>query len=261
MCRTIRTERILWMSRPHVDDTREETPEGGRQPQLIADLLRPDAYDHAADDLRLHETHSSWVVLAGPYAYKLKKPVDLGFLDFTTIDRRRSDCEEELRLNRRFSPDVYLGIAEVAELQGRFHVGGASGSGEPAVWMRRLPEAGMLPGASAHDKVDCPPGPPYRTQAGRIPRGGGDWPGHRRVRQPRDRGRNWDENFDQMAPFVGRTVATRINEHIRAYVEAFLDERTALLEQRVARGQHTRWTWRPARREHLHRGWPDSTVR
>src|ERR1051326_1299407 len=81
------------------------------QRMLITALLQPDAYPHSADDLRLHETHSSWVVLAGPYAYKLKKPVNLGFLDFTTIERRRADCEEEVRLNRRFSPDVYLGIA------------------------------------------------------------------------------------------------------------------------------------------------------
>ena len=77
--------------------------------------LRPDAYDHPADDLRLHETHSSWVVLAGPYAYKLKKPVDLGFLNFTTVERRRADCEEEVRLNRRFSSSVYLGVVEIAE--------------------------------------------------------------------------------------------------------------------------------------------------
>jgi uncharacterized protein len=97
---------------------------GDGQPEVIADLLRPAAYDHAADDLRLHETHSSWVVLAGPYAYKLKKPVDLGFLNFTTIERRRADCEEEVRLNRRFSPDVYLGVVEITERDGRYHVGG-----------------------------------------------------------------------------------------------------------------------------------------
>jgi uncharacterized protein len=130
-------------------------PERVGQPRLIADLLRPEAYDHPADDLRLHEKHSSWVVLAGPYAYKLKKPVNLGFLDFTTAERRRADCEEEVRLNRRFSPDVYLGIVDVVEEQGRFHVGRASGSGEPAVWMRRLPEQGMLPELLARGDVDA----------------------------------------------------------------------------------------------------------
>ena len=125
------------------------------QPRMIADLLRPEAYDHSADDLRLHETHSFWVVLAGPYAYKLKKPVDLGFLDFTTLELRRADCEEELRLNRRFSPEVYLGIAEVTEQQGRFRIGGAGRSGEPAVWMRRLPATGMLPALLAGGNVDA----------------------------------------------------------------------------------------------------------
>src|SRR5690349_16170836 len=106
-------------------------------PKLITDLLEPGAYSHAADDLRLHETHSSWVVLAGPYAYKLKKPVNLGFLDFTTVEQRRADCEEELRLNRRFSPRVYLGLVEVVERNGRYCVERGDASGEPAVWMRR----------------------------------------------------------------------------------------------------------------------------
>lgn len=66
-------------------------------------------------------------------------------LNFTTRERRRADCDEELRLNRRFSTDVYLGVVETKERDSQFHAGGASGYGEPAVWMRRLSEAGMLP--------------------------------------------------------------------------------------------------------------------
>lgn len=127
-------------------------PDG--QPRIVADLLRPDAYDPPADDLRLHETHSSWVILAGPYAYKLKKPVNLGFLDFTSIEQRRADCDEELRLNRRFSPQVYLGVVDITEQNGHYRVGGEAGSGEPAVWMRRLPEDGMLPAKLAGGDVD-----------------------------------------------------------------------------------------------------------
>jgi hypothetical protein len=67
----------------------------------ISDLLRPEAFNHPAQALRLIETHISWVILAGDYAYKLRKAVNFGFLDFSTPEQRRADCEAEVRLNRR----------------------------------------------------------------------------------------------------------------------------------------------------------------
>ncbi len=76
------------------------------------------------------ETHISWVLLAGPFAYKLKKPVTLPFLDYATVEQRRFYCQEELRLNRRFAPDLYLEVVELA--------------GEPAVKMKRFDEAQRL---------------------------------------------------------------------------------------------------------------------
>ena len=209
-------------------------PDG--HPRIVADLLRPDAHEPPADDLHLYETHSSWVVLAGPYAYKLKKPVNLGFLDFTSIERRRADCEEELRLNRRFSPEVYLGVVEVTERDGHYRIGGESGSGEPAVWMRRLPAAGMLPVQLARGEVD-------ERLARRIGRTLAKL--HRRAETGHDIDAygspasviaNWQENFDQMGPFVGRTISSDVNEDIRAYVEQFAGKRAPLLKQRVAEG-------------------------
>src|ERR671936_2391738 len=85
-----------------------------RLPRLVADLLRPDAFPHSARDLRLVETHISWIILAGGYAYKLKKPVDFGFLHYSTLERRRADCEAEVLLNRRLCHDVYLGVVDVS---------------------------------------------------------------------------------------------------------------------------------------------------
>ena len=76
--------------------------------RLIDALRRPDAYPHAVDDVDLIETHISWVLLAGEFVYKIKKPLDLGFLDFSTLDKRRFYCEEEIRLNRRTAPAIYL---------------------------------------------------------------------------------------------------------------------------------------------------------
>ena len=78
-------------------------------------LCRPDAFAHPADDLQLRETHISWVILAGNYAYKIKKPVDFGFLDFSSLERRRHFCERELELNSRFAPELYLAVVPITE--------------------------------------------------------------------------------------------------------------------------------------------------
>ena len=80
---------------------------------LVEALLRPDAFPHPADDIELMETHISWVILAGNYAYKIKKPVVLDFLDFGTLERRRHFCEEELRLNRPWAPELYLDVVPI----------------------------------------------------------------------------------------------------------------------------------------------------
>ena len=71
----------------------------------------PDALLGPGDELR--ETHISWVVLTGDRAYKIKKPVTFPFLDYGSLDRRREFCEEEVRLNRRFAPDIYLGVVAI----------------------------------------------------------------------------------------------------------------------------------------------------
>ena len=81
--------------------------------ELVALLRDPACYPHATGEIRIVETHISWVVLTGRIAYKIKKPVRLSFLDFSTLERRRHFCEEELRLNRRFAPELYLGISRV----------------------------------------------------------------------------------------------------------------------------------------------------
>ncbi len=80
---------------------------------LVEALLRPDAFPHPADDIELMETHISWVVLAGNCAYKIKKPVVLDFLDFGTLAKRRHYCEEELRLNQPWAPELYLDVVAI----------------------------------------------------------------------------------------------------------------------------------------------------
>lgn len=113
-------------------------------PPLIQGLLRPEAYDHPADSIRIVETHISWVLLAGEFAYKIKKPVDFGFLDFSTPDRRRFCCEEELRLNRRYAPELYLAVVPVTGNTANPHLGGSGTAIEYAVKMRRFDQAQLF---------------------------------------------------------------------------------------------------------------------
>ena len=77
---------------------------------LIRALCDPEVYDHDVASVRVIETHISWVLLTGSYTYKIKKPARLPFVDFSTLRRRRTFCEEELRLNKRLAPDLYLDV-------------------------------------------------------------------------------------------------------------------------------------------------------
>ena len=94
---------------------------------MVHALDNPLAFGHPVGNLRLIETHISWVILTGDYVYKIKKPVDFGFLDFSTLDKRRHFCHEELRLNQRFAPGIYL---DVVEIRGTFDAPCLHGSGE-----------------------------------------------------------------------------------------------------------------------------------
>jgi len=111
---------------------------------LISALHNPALYPHPVDRVVLLETHISSVLLAGDFAYKLKKPYDLGFLDFTTLPARKHYCEEELRLNRRFSPELYLEVVPIAGTPEAPRLGGDSPAIEYAVKMRRFPAASLL---------------------------------------------------------------------------------------------------------------------
>ncbi len=97
-----------------------------------------------AGDTEVLETHISWVILAGPFAYKLKKPVDVGFADFTTLESRRRYCEEELRLGRRTAPSLYLAVIPITGTRMAPRIGGEGQPIEWAVRMRRFPQAALL---------------------------------------------------------------------------------------------------------------------
>ncbi len=113
-------------------------------PPLIQALLDPGRYPDPTARVKLIETHASWLLLAGDFAYKIKKPVILPFLDYGTLDKRRLCCEAELRLNRRFAPQLYLSVVPIVGSPQDPQIGGAGTAIEFAVRMHRFAEAGRL---------------------------------------------------------------------------------------------------------------------
>lgn len=109
----------------------------------MAFLSDPAAYPHRPRRVDVVQTHASYVFLAGRYVYKVKKPVDFGFLDFSTLNRRRRFCEREVELNRRLAPDVYLDVVAIRRAGRSLAIDGDGRTVEHAVRMRRLSAAGF----------------------------------------------------------------------------------------------------------------------
>ncbi|MFN0071064.1 MAG: AAA family ATPase [Chloroflexota bacterium] len=199
-------------------------------------LLDPASYPHAPQSVTLVETHISWVFLAGDRVFKIKKPVNFGFLDYSSLQERKRLCDEEVRLNRRLCPDAYLGVEKIVAMPSGLQVGGSGPAIEYAVVMQRLPADRMLD---------------HLIQAGEVTESMIERVAERiaafhdsaerglsidRHGSPAAVRANWAENFEQIAPFVGRTVSAAHVRTIQEYVEHFLNEQSPLFEQRVAEG-------------------------
>lgn len=186
---------------------------------LIASLSQPSAYPHPVDDVEVIQTHISVVFLAGEFVYKVKKPVDLGFLDFTTLEKREHFCHQEVRLNRRLAPDVYLGVVPVVETEGglRFDVEGMSENGG---------EVDATSGDRGDVEADGGDVEVSEDEAGRASRPGA---------------REWAVRMRRLPEDL--TLETWVAEGaIRAYHVAVLARRIARFHARAARGTRiARW--------------------
>lgn len=204
----------------------------GQLPELVRSLLDPNSYpDHPAS-VDFVQTHISYVFLAGDYVYKLKKPVNFGFLDYTTPELRRRACEDEVRLNRRLSPDIYLGVSPVSENAGRWRIGGDGTVGDWAVQMRRLPADRMLETLIADKSVPAGAATRLAEIIGRFHLGADRNDRITAIGGRNSVAENWRENFDQAREFRGRTVTAKDDDRIQAYVEGFLEREAELLVER-----------------------------
>ncbi len=191
----------------------------------------------AGEPLETVQTHISTVLLGRRHALKLKKPVNFGFLDYSAREKRRAACEAEVRLNRRLCPQIYLGVRPVVERDGTLHLSGAGRVLDYAVLMKRLPANRML------DYL-VETGAATAAMLGRVAARLADF--HRTARRAPEVDqygdedairRNWDENFAQAQPYIGRTIGAEQFDAIQKWIEAELDKDGELLRKRVRDGR------------------------
>jgi aminoglycoside phosphotransferase family enzyme/predicted kinase len=205
-------------------------------PRLIDALAQPATYPHPVARIEIHHTHISVVFLAGTYAYKIKKPVDLGFLDFTTLHRRRHFCDEEVRLNRRLAPNVYLGVVPITCSDEDLHMDGRGDVVEWAVKMQRLPAEATLEQRLRRGEVSAQL---IAALAGKIAgfhahaESGSHISAFGRFEVV---ARNARENFEQAVGQVGITVSQSVLDRLVALTDDALDRLRSLIDERARRG-------------------------
>ncbi len=206
-----------------------------QQKAMIDDLLKIDRYEYQPETIELVQTHASWVFLAGDYVYKVKKPVDYGFLDFSTPAKRLFCCEEELRLNRRLGGDYYLRVENVVQREEGCFFGGDGRVVDYAVVMRRLPEAFLMKNLLARNElkdaqiealVDLLQ--TFYEEAEVF--NNGSFGSREKVSF------DVEENFSQTEVFLNDTILTRDYERIVEFSRKFLADYSKLFARRVKSG-------------------------
>lgn len=202
---------------------------------IVEHMTRPDFYPHLPRTVELLQTHISFVFIAGDYVYKVKKPVNFGFLDFTTLEKRQFYCEEELRLNKRLAPNIYLDVAPITrDEQGRLALDGSKDVVDYAVRMKKIPQDTMLKNLLARGKADAQIMDAVAQKIARFHQEaetGGVIDEMGSIKTIR---RNHEENFAQTEKYVDVTIPAYQYRFIKDYVERFLDVKKPLLEKRIA---------------------------
>ncbi len=200
-------------------------------------MADPSFYPHPASGPERRDSHISAVFLTGQWVYKLKKPFDFGFLDYTELETRRRMCEREVALNQRLSTGIYDGVVEIREESGEFHLGGGGEVVEYAVKMKQLPDDAVLSHLLAHSAVG-------REQMARLGRRLGAFYSQGARNPEIDRyGEadtihfNIEENFRQLAPYVGTLVRKAPFDFIREASRGFFSYCRQLFARRIEQGR------------------------
>ncbi|MBI2887398.1 MAG: AAA family ATPase [Chloroflexi bacterium] len=216
-------------------------PEGtpvNRYQQVISALEHPEAYPERPLEIQHIQTHISHLFLTPDRVYKVKKPVDFGFLNFTTFEQRRHFCQQELVLNRRVSPDVYLDVVEVRRApDGTIAVGGDGEVVEHAVMMRRLPTERSLDRLLANNQVTEEMVRSLARVTGGFHQQAATSPEIQRYGTPEAVAGPVGENFQQTQSYVGRTFSPLKYQRLQEYSTAFLKSHRDLLARRATGGR------------------------
>jgi uncharacterized protein len=206
-------------------------------PKLVHFLLDPRSYPEQPISIAYHETHISQVFVGDQIAYKIKKPVDFGFLDFTTIDRRRFFCIQEVILNSRLAPAIYLGVVPLYEKEGAYSFRRRKGSRivEYAVKMKKVPEEKLLyrlieDGKLLYGALEETGQVLGRFHRAAVVHKSDPYGGIEAIRA------NTEENFEQIRACRGITIDEAFYSSLIAYTRNFLDEYRKLFERRKKSG-------------------------
>ena len=206
-------------------------------PKLVKALLNPKAYPDTTKGVELAQTQMSFVFLTDDYVYKVKKPVNLGYLDYTTLDRRQFYCQKEVELNQRLCPDVYLGVVPITQDKDDISVGGRGKIIEYAVKMRRLHQEAMMDVLLANNQVS----PEMVT---RVAQKLVEF--HQRAETNANISvfgnldtitQNTEENFTQTERYIGNTISPEKYQHIKEYTDSFIRENAPLFHKRIKEGR------------------------
>jgi len=206
-------------------------------PELVKALLKPEAYPEDTGEIELMQTQMSFVFLAKEFVYKVKKAVDLGFLDYTTLDNRHFFCRKEVELNRRLCPEAYLGVVPITQDRGAIRIGGRGEVIEYAVKMRRLPQKAMMNVLLADNRVSAEMITGVAQKLAAF---------HKKAETSAEISafgeikavtRNTDENFAQTERYIGRTISGDSYRRIKGYTDSFIQKNAPLFNKRIKEGR------------------------
>jgi aminoglycoside phosphotransferase family enzyme len=204
---------------------------------LIAAMLDPGVYPDAADQIEFIQTHISYIFLTKNHAYKIKKPVNFGFLDFSTLRKRHHFLEQELVLNRRLAPEIYLAVLPLVLREGKLHLGGEGKVIEYALQMVRLPQHLMMDEIA--DRRELTTAMLDAIVARLVPFYGQAATGARvnKFGELAVIRYNHEENFSQIQPFKGSALSAKAFHDIVKYANGFMQRQANLFGERIKAGK------------------------
>ncbi len=203
-------------------------------PEMVQALLNPEAYPDASTGVEMVQTQRSFVFLTGDYVYKVKKPVDLGYLDYTTLEKRQFYCRREVELNRRLCPDAYLGMVSINQDKADIRIEGKGGVIEYAVKIRYLPREAMLDALLTRNKVSAEMIAAVAEKIAGFHREAETGPTISFFGEHDAIITSTEENFSQTVQYIGNTISQKSYRHIKDYTSAFIEANAYIFRKRVA---------------------------